>query len=247
MVGSSDRVGTATMERIFAPPQSAAFYIVVMSCSVPMASGRDADVYAIDPDRVLRRYRNGGDVAIEAAVMAHLAGHGFPVPAVYHAAGTDLVMRRVPGPSLLTALRSSKVDMSSAARMLVALHHQLRRVPARISRDRAVRVLHLDLHPDNVLLDPSGPVLIDWRNTTEGAPDLDAAMSALILAQAGVGNQAELAGIGRALLPVFLNEVGGQPLTYLDRALMLRGADRNLTHREVADLARAGDLVRESA
>lgn len=218
-----------------------------MSCAVPMASGRDADVYAIGADRVLRRYRDGGDVTTEAAVMVHLAEHGFPVPAVYHAAGTDLVMRRVPGPSLLTALRSATVDMSSAAEMLAALHHRLRRVPARMSRDPAVRVLHLDLHPDNVLLDPCGPVLIDWRNTTEGAPDLDAAMSALILAQAAVGGVPELAGIGRALLPAFLNEVGGQPLPQLDRALALRGADRNLTHREVADLARAGDLVRDNA
>jgi Ser/Thr protein kinase RdoA (MazF antagonist) len=217
-----------------------------MDFSEPMASGRDADVYAIDTDRVLRRYRNGGDVTTEAAVMVHLAEHGFPVPAVYDASGRDLIMQRVHGPSLLTAVRSTTVDISSAATTLAALHHQLRRVPARISRDPAVRVLHLDLHPDNVLLDPSGPVLIDWRNTTEGSPDLDAAMSALILAQVAVDDLPDLAGIGRALLPTFLSEVNGQPLRQLDRALARRGIDRNLSHREATDLAQAGDLVRKT-
>ena len=28
-----------------------------------------------------------------------------------------------------------------------------------------------------------GPVVIDWRNATDGAPDLDVALSAVILAQ----------------------------------------------------------------
>jgi tRNA A-37 threonylcarbamoyl transferase component Bud32 len=218
-----------------------------MDFSVPLASGRDADVYAIDTDRVLRRYRNGGNVTTEAAVMIYLSEHGFPVPAVYDASGTDLIMQRVHGPSLLAAMRSTKVDISSAATTLAALHHRLRRVPARISRDPTVRMLHLDLHPDNVLLAPNGPMLIDWRNTTEGEPDLDVAMSALILAQVAVSDLPDLARIGRALLPAFLSEVNGQPLRQLDRALALRGADRNLSHREAADLAQAGDLVRENA
>jgi tRNA A-37 threonylcarbamoyl transferase component Bud32 len=56
--------------------------------SPPLASGRDADVVAVDAQRVLRRYRHGGD----AAVMAYLAEAGFPVPTVYHVEGADLVM-----------------------------------------------------------------------------------------------------------------------------------------------------------
>jgi hypothetical protein len=79
-----------------------------MTSSVPLASGRDADVFAVGEGRVLRRYRNGGDVAVEAAVMGYLGGCGFPVPAVYRADGPDLVMERVVGPTLLTALASGK-------------------------------------------------------------------------------------------------------------------------------------------
>jgi hypothetical protein len=62
--------------------------------AAPVGSGRDADVFAIDARRVLRRYRRGGDVAAEAAVMPYVAGRGFPVPRVYRADGADLVMDR---------------------------------------------------------------------------------------------------------------------------------------------------------
>jgi aminoglycoside phosphotransferase (APT) family kinase protein len=211
----------------------------------PVATGRDADVYAIDGDRVLRRYRAGGDVAQEAAVMTYLAGHGFPVPTVFHAAGTDMVMRRVSGPSMLTALRDNGIDASSAAVTLAGLHRRLHRIPARVSTDPAVRVLHLDLHPDNVLLGPDGPVLIDWRNSTEGPPDLDTAMSALILATAAVGEDPGLATLAGDLLPPFLHAVDGAPQAQLDRVVAMRSVDPNLTEREVADLARAANLIRE--
>jgi aminoglycoside phosphotransferase (APT) family kinase protein len=149
--------------------------------------------------------------------MTYLAEHGFPVPTVYHAAGTDLIMRRVPGPTLSTALLTAEVDTSSAADVLAELHQRLHRVPARTSRDPASRVLHLDLHPGNVILGPGGPVLIDWRNNAEGAPDLDTAMTALIIAQAAVGDEDDLLATAHALLPAFLDAVGGRPRSELAR------------------------------
>jgi Ser/Thr protein kinase RdoA (MazF antagonist) len=215
-----------------------------MERPVLLAAGRDADVFAIDGDRVLRRYRDGGDVTAEAAVMAHLAEHDFPVPTVHHAAGGDLVMERVSGPTLLAALRTGEIDVSSAGRTLAGLHRRLRRIPARVSRDPAVRVLHLDLHPDNVLLSHRGPVLIDWRNTREGPPDLDTAMSALILAQVAVSGENEPAATADGVLAAFLGAVDGHPARQLDGALEIRRADPNLTAQEVENLARATALVR---
>jgi hypothetical protein len=47
-----------------------------MNFSVPLASGRDADVFVIDSNRVLRRYRNGGDVTGVAPGGAGGAGDG---------------------------------------------------------------------------------------------------------------------------------------------------------------------------
>jgi len=202
-----------------------------------LATGRDADVFALGDDRVLRRYRDGGDVAVEAAVMTYLAGHGFPVPEVYEAAGPDLVMTRLSGPTMLAALRDGEADPAASGRTLADLHHRLRRVPARLSRDPAVRVLHLDLHPDNVILSPDGPMVIDWRNTREGTPDLDAAMTAVILAQIAVESP-----LARPVLAAFAASVDG--MSGLDQALTIRRADRNLTGAEVEKLSLAESLLR---
>jgi Ser/Thr protein kinase RdoA (MazF antagonist) len=203
----------------------------------PIASGRDADVYAISDDRVLRRYRAGGDVTAEAAVMVHVARHGFPVPAVYHAAGADLVMARLDGPTMLAALRTGEVDPASAGRTLADLHDRLGRVPA-LAPGKSV--LHLDLHPDNVLLGPHGPVVIDWRNTREGPHDLDVAMSALILAQVAVADEEPAS----AVLTALLASVDARPLDRLDEAVGMRGADKNMTAEELEDLPRAAELTR---
>jgi hypothetical protein len=52
-----------------------------------IGTGRSAGVYALDQDRVLRRFRSGYDARPEARVMTHLARAGFPVPRVYRADG----------------------------------------------------------------------------------------------------------------------------------------------------------------
>ncbi|MEH0973809.1 phosphotransferase [Micromonospora sp. CPCC 205546] len=157
-----------------------------MVIAAPLASGRDADVYAIDDRRVLRRYRAGGDVAAEARVMAYVADLGFPVPAVYEAHGADLVMERIHGRTMLSALIAGELDAVEAARCLADLHDRLHALPPRLSKREDVRVLHLDLHPENVMLTSRGPLVIDWRNATEGPADLDVALSAVILAQVAV-------------------------------------------------------------
>jgi len=85
---------------------------------VPFATGRDADVYELDSGRVLRRYRTGGDVADEAAVMRHAATHGYPVPAIYAAEGPELVLQRLDGPTILTAALRDEVSPDEVGRML---------------------------------------------------------------------------------------------------------------------------------
>src|SRR3954447_3242771 len=80
-----------------------------------IARGRDADVFALDADTVLRRYRAGGDTAREAAVLRHVAEHRYPAPRVYQAEGPDLVLERVGGPTLLAALASGEVAIRAGA------------------------------------------------------------------------------------------------------------------------------------
>ena len=115
--------------------------------AAPIASGRDADVFAIDARRVLRRYRRGGDVGVEATVMRYVAGLGFPVPSVHHAGGADLVMDRVDGPTMASALAPGTLGIPEAVTQLADLHHRLHELPPRLSTDLAARVLHMDLHP----------------------------------------------------------------------------------------------------
>jgi tRNA A-37 threonylcarbamoyl transferase component Bud32 len=198
-----------------------------------LAAGRDADVFDLGDGRVLRRFRYDGDVTAEAALMVRLREGGFPVPEVYEAAGADLVMERVPGPTLVAAMRNGDKEIGEAAAIMLDLHERL----------RAHRVLHLDLHPDNVLLGPDGPVLIDWTNSAEGPPELDAAVSALILAQEAVSGS-ELAGLADELLAVFATRIDA--ITELDRAVQFRRVNPTMSARELADLDRAADLVRRA-
>ncbi|MEV6601923.1 phosphotransferase [Actinoplanes sp. NPDC051346] len=190
-----------------------------------LGSGRDADVFAIDARRVLRRYRDGGDVGAEATLMAYVAGHGFPTPAVYEARGADLIMERLYGHTMLSAFAAGELDVAGAASLLADLHHRLHALPPRLNSHGGVRVLHLDLHPENVILTPRGPVVIDWRNAVEGRPDLDVAMTAVILAEVAVDETQPMAPAAASLVRAFLDRVGGDPLSALEEAVARRRAD----------------------
>jgi Ser/Thr protein kinase RdoA (MazF antagonist) len=204
-----------------------------MTDAAPLASGRDADVYALDEQRVLRRYRAGGDVAAEAEVMRHVAAHGYPVPAVHAANGSDLVLDRVDGPTMLAALRDGRIGPDEAGRTLAWLHAALHAVPGRDPGVPERRVLHLDLHPDNVILGTRGPVVIDWRNAADGAPALDVALTAVILAQVATSDDHDLAAAGAAVLTAFLDTAGPLDPAALGQATARRRADKNMTAHEL--------------
>ncbi|TQS46065.1 phosphotransferase [Cryptosporangium phraense] len=204
-----------------------------------LASGRDADVYALDDRRVLRRYRRGGDVAAEAALMRSLHAAGFPVPEVFAAAGPDLILRRVDGPTMFRATAEGTLAPDAAAQVLADLHERLHALP--------LGVVHLDLHPENVLLGADGPVLIDWRNARTGPPDLDTALTAVILAQVAIEPGHPLAGAAAATLTAFLRCAPGALLAGLDDALARRHDDRGITPAERARLPEAAALIRGRA
>jgi Phosphotransferase enzyme family len=179
-----------------------------------LASGRDADVYALDHDRVLRRFRRPGhgDPEAEARIMAHVAAHGYPVPRVHDAGGTDLVLDRLHGPTLFESWRTRPWRFDRDAAVLAGLHDRLAAVPAPdwlappahtgraadagadagpdigAGGDVAGRsVLHLDLHPLNVIVTPDrGPVVIDWTNAAAGDPAFDLARTLVTLGTAEI-------------------------------------------------------------
>ncbi|MFJ8041478.1 phosphotransferase [Kitasatospora sp. NPDC096147] len=207
-----------------------------------IGAGRTADVYALDGEWVLRRYRDGGDARAEAALMAYLAGHGYPVPPV-RPGGTpqELVLGRLTGPTMAEALLAGTLGGPAAGAMLAGLLRALHAVPPRSSSGG--RLLHLDLHPENVFLTPDGPVVIDWATAQEGPPGLDTAMSALILAQTAL----TVPALGEAIHPILralVRELGGTDGMLLDRARVRRAADPMLSAAETAVLNEAVALVR---
>jgi streptomycin 6-kinase len=213
---------------------------------VQVGTGRNADVFALGDGRVLRRYRDGGDVAAEAAVMTYVAGHGYPVPLVHAASGPDLVMDQVDGPTMLDAVLAGGMDAEAAGTQLAELHRRLHALPPRLGREPGDAILHLDLHPANVMLGPRGPVVIDWRNAAEGPAGLDVAVSAVILAQAAVDDRLpDLAGPARSGLAAFLRQAGGDPASLLGQAVAQRQDDRSLTAADKALLGPAETLIRQ--
>ncbi|WP_405854045.1 phosphotransferase [Streptomyces sp. NBC_00090] len=210
-----------------------------------IGQGRTADVYALEEagDRVLRRYRDGDDTAWEAGVMARLTDRGYPVPAVLHAEGPDLVMERLTGPSLLDALLAGTYEPEPTGELIAELLTRLHALPG---EGPDTRLLHLDLHPGNVVLTPGGPVVIDWQTAWEGPPGLDCAMSALILAEVAV-SPAPYAPGARAGLAALLAAVRTPLLPHLTAARARRAADPSLTSEEVAALGSAESLVRSLA
>lgn len=212
-----------------------------------VGTGREADVYALDGTRVLRRYRNGGDVTAEAEVMQYVRAHGFPVPKVFEASGPDLVMERLDGPLLGEVAYSTQMDPDAAGLILASLQHRLHTLPPRAGPTGDDRILHLDLHPHNVFVTPTGPVLVDWRNAAEGPPSLDVAVSALIIASAALGSfvPTELSPGARQMLIAFLRASRSNPLEQLGRASERLHATSNLDAEEIGRVDDAAALVAE--
>ena len=208
-----------------------------------LGSGRTADVYEIDEAWVLRRDREGrGDAVAEAAVMAHVRAHGYPAPAVRPPVSrADLVMERLDGPTMLQALTAGALDAGEAGETLARLLRALHAVPGRVSD--GARVLHLDLHPDNVILVPDGPRVIDWANAEEGDPGLDWGMSAVILAQVAVSAE-PLAAPARAMLTALLADPSDLTEEGLAEALRRRAANPTMSSQETELLAPGVELIR---
>jgi aminoglycoside phosphotransferase (APT) family kinase protein len=148
-----------------------------------IASGRDGDIFEFAPGLVLRKARNGRSIAHEARTMRYVAEHGYPVPRIeeVRAGGTEIVMERIDGPIMMDAMVRPPWGLGDHLRLLADLHDRLHQIPAPDwlpgMPDGGDRLLHLDLHPLNVIMAPGGPVVIDWPNARRGEPMVDVAVT----------------------------------------------------------------------
>jgi aminoglycoside phosphotransferase (APT) family kinase protein len=175
-----------------------------------IASGRDADIFEYGQGQVLRRSRNGRSMTDEARIMEFVRTQGYPVPEVVEVSddGCDLVMERIGGPTMVDMCEARPWRIGQLGSELAELHQRLHDIPAPEWLNDAPcgvgdRLLHMDLHPLNVLVAPKGPVVIDWTNAARGEPSIDVALAWALIASGEVSAnrlEAILLGIGRKVL-----------------------------------------------
>ena len=210
-----------------------------------LGTGRDADVFALGPDRVLRRSRDGRSTAHEAATMRQLAELGYPLPQVHEATGAEIVMDRVDGPTLGEALLTGTFDTSAGAEVLAALHRDLHALPWP-GAPAGECLLHLDLHPLNVILAGTGPVLIDWTNARVGRPGLDVAVTVLVMVQVGLADDA-LREVLLSFSEEFADRVATPYAAELAEATAIRRANPHQTPDEAERFDEAVEITRRWA
>jgi tRNA A-37 threonylcarbamoyl transferase component Bud32 len=186
-----------------------------------LAEGRASEIYALDDDRVLRRFKAGGSPEREARIMEHAREHDYPVPRVLEVREGEMVLERIHGPSMKEVGLGDPTQVAELARRIADLHDRLHRIPG----ENDGVLLHLDLHPENVLLANDGPVVVDWANARDGTAELDPALTwVIMMTSAGPA--------GKAFAREFEQHVDVR--TALPEAAELRLADRNVTDAERA-------------
>jgi hypothetical protein len=211
-----------------------------------IGAGRACDVYALDGERVLRRYRAGYNAEREADLMHYVHRAGYPVPEVYDASGPDLVMQRLNGHDMLADLQRRPWLVHRHAATLARLHDQLHEIAAppswrTVSIGPGDRCLHLDLHPGNVMLTDAGPVVIDWSNAAAGPPAADVALTWLILGTSEVNDlplslRLSISVLRSRFIARFLAMVGDSPDDCMAGAARYRMADPNVRPGEAEKL-----------
>lgn len=176
-----------------------------------IASGRDCFIFESSPGKVVRRARDGRSLEREASVMRHARRHGFPAPEVYDAEGPDILMERVDGPSMFQAMAKRPWQLAAHAQLLADLHTQLGKVRAPGWLPAAegcfgTSLLHLDLHPLNVLITADGPRVIDWANAARGAAGAEVANTWLTMATVPAPNLPARIG-QRLMVKAFLSRI----------------------------------------
>ena len=224
-----------------------------------IARGRNADVYLMNDNLVLRRLHTGAATYPNVDLLRHLNALGFPTARLVEADGTDLVMERLHGPNLLQALDAGEVTMTQGVHIILDLHAALHalpvplrwRVTARPATDPAgdgghghpaaaaigtapgpgVSMIHLDLHPGNILLTATGPQVVDWESARLGSGDLDLATTALVFAEVVVDGN-EYAHAAHRMLRRFTGEAGPSFGSYVAEAAAIRGSHTNVDPAE---------------
>jgi len=222
-----------------------------------IASGRDGDIFDFGDGLVLRKTRDGRSIEHEAAIMRYVADHGYRVPAVrdVRAHGSEIVMERIDGPLMADAMLKRPWMMPRLASLLADLHDQLHRIPAPpwVPQwpDGGDQLVHLDLHPLNVLMSGDGPVVIDWSNAARGEALSDVALTYVLLTCGAIpGPRALQIAAQPARLAIarrFSRRYRGDDLNeHIAVAADLKTFDPHMSRDEVAHMHRLAQRMRHT-
>ena len=218
-----------------------------------LASGRDGDIFEFAPGLVLRKTRDGRSIAHEARTMRYVADHGYPVPHIeaVRAEGTEIIMERIDGPIMVDAMVRPPWRLGDHLRTLADLHDRLHRIPApdwlpamSDPEGHGNCVLHLDLHPLNVIMSARGPVVVDWPNARGGDPMVDVALSYALIACGEIPLPRPVAAAVNAVRRPALDHWFAQRYAgpHFDRRVAemaeLKCFDTNMSEREIRSLRR---------
>ena len=166
--------------------------------------------------------------------MRYVREHGYPAPEILSVDGADLVLERASGPTMRVDLARRPWLLVHHARLLADLQRRLHQISAPQwlpAIGPGGTVLHLDLHPENVLLHGKRPLVIDWANARAGHWADDVAQTVVILAAADLPRTTKLAI--RAFLAFYLAGFDRAAVrSHLPAAIQRRLNDPNMTARE---------------
>jgi len=187
-------------------------------------------------------------MATEARTMSFMRDQGYPVPAVEELSddGFEMVMERIEGVTMVEAIGKAPWTVRRQAARLADLHHRLHDIDApeflpAASVGTGTKVLHLDLHPLNVMTGPKGTFVIDWPNARRGDPDVDVALAWVLMAAGqipGGGPKARLMGLGRSLLVNgFLSHFDRRAVSHVLRQVVeMKVKDPHMSEAEIGGM-----------
>jgi Phosphotransferase enzyme family len=192
-------------------------------------------------------------LAVRGLADRGLADRGLAVRGLAVRGLAALPLTRVAGMSMLASIARRPWTLRSQAVTLAGLHSQLHAIagppwlPAPFGD--ADTLLHLDLHPDNVLVTSQGVMVIDWQNAARGPAGADLAKTWIILATASVPGSAAKAAMLKAARQLFLRSFLGSVDAQAARSFLPPVAEAWTANPRTSDLERAATsrLVRTAS
>ena len=166
--------------------------------------------------------------------MRYVRERGYPAPEIVSVDGADLVVGGATGSTMRVDLARKPWRLVHHARLLAELQRRLHRIAApewlpAIGPGGAL--IHLDLHPENVLLHDKSVLVIDWANARAGHWADDVAQTVVILAAADLPRTTMLAL--RAFLTIYIAGFDRDVVrAHLPAAIARRMEDPNMTAHE---------------